>query len=209
MSIYEKLQKIQKLLVVPKDQKNKTMGYSYRNVESIFAMAKPLCEEVGIFLSISDRIERIDERCIYVFAVATAVDMETGEKWSVEGAARDALEKKGTNDAAQITGAASSYARKRALCGLFLIDDEVDVDSIESDAQGNNINNNITVDTQKRNNLISQLQTLCTGVGVDVNYFCQTIAKKNVLDMPYEWLEKAVSKFPETYIKFQEQMAQK
>lgn len=200
MSIYTKLQTVQKLLNVPKDKKNEFGGFTYRNVESIYKAAKPLCEEVGVFLSVTDRVERIDEKLIYVVAVAVAVDMETGEKWSVEGTARDALDKKGM-DAAQVTGTASSYARKRALCGLFLIDDEVDTDSLN-----NNItqeNNNITQESGKRQNLIAQLDVLCKGAGVDLNDFCQVVAKRAPSDMPHAWLEKAVETFPSLYSKYQ------
>ena len=193
MSIYSKLQTVQKLLNVPKDKLNEFGGFTYRNVESIYKAAKPLCEEVGIFLSMSDRVERVDERLIYVVAVATVIDMETGEKWSVEGTARDALDKKGM-DAAQVTGTASSYARKRALCGLFLIDDEVDTDSL---------NNDVTEESGKRDILLSQLGTLCQGAGVDINSFCQVLVKCGPQALSYDRLKKAVAEFPNMYAMYQ------
>lgn len=200
MSVYSKLQTVQKLLNVPKDKRNEFGGFTYRNVESIYKTAKPLCEEVGIFLSMSDRVERVDEKLIYVVAVATAIDMESGEKWSVEGTARDALDKKGM-DAAQVTGTASSYARKRALCGLFLIDDEVDTDSLNNNVtQGKH---DVTQESGKRDMLLAQLETLCKGAGVDVNDFCQVIAKREPKDMPHDWLDKAVKTFPSLYSKYQ------
>ena len=200
MSVYSKLQTVQKLLNVPKDKRNEFGGFTYRNVESIYKTAKPLCEEVGIFLSMSDRVERVDEKLIYVVAVATAIDMETGEKWSVEGTARDALDKKGM-DAAQVTGTASSYARKRALCGLFLIDDEVDTDSLNNNVTQEK--RDVTQESGKRDVLLAQLETLCKGAGVDINSFCQVIAKREPKDMPHDWLDKAVKTFPNLYSKYQ------
>ena len=117
------LQEIQKELKVPKNQFNKFGGYSYRNCEDILEAVKPLLG--NSVLTISDDIVEIGGR-VYVRATATFTD---GDKVTpITGFAREAENKKGM-DAAQITGAASSYARKYALNGLFLIDDTKDADS--------------------------------------------------------------------------------
>lgn len=109
----------------PKNQKNTFANYNYRSCEDILEAVKPLLEETASVL-LSDEIVLIGDR-YYVKATATFKD-SAGKETSVTAYAREALEKKG-NDAAQITGAASSYARKYALNGLFLIDDTKDADS--------------------------------------------------------------------------------
>jgi len=119
------LNKIQKELDVPKNQLNSFGGYKYRSCEDILSAVKPLLGEA--VLTISDEMVQVGER-YYVKATAT---LSLGEK-KIEATAfaREAETKKGMDDA-QITGAASSYARKYALNGLFAIDDEKDPDAQE------------------------------------------------------------------------------
>lgn len=126
-----KLQEIQKKLKAPKSQRNNFGNYNYRNCEDILEAVKPLLGDS--LLLISDEIVQLGER-YYVKATATFIDHEPSAKdvgkltTVVSAFARESLEKKGM-DAAQITGAASSYARKYALNGLFLIDDTKDADT--------------------------------------------------------------------------------
>lgn len=127
MGVYEKLAQVQGELNVPKENVNKFGGYNYRSCEDILEKAKPLCVSHGLLLTISDDIRMVSDR-IYVLATATVTDTESGEQVSVNGFAREPLDKKGS-DASQITGAASSYARKYALNGLFCIDDTKDADA--------------------------------------------------------------------------------
>lgn len=132
MGIYEKLINVQTELVAPKSRKNTFGKYSYRTCEDILSAVKPLLKKHGLSLTVSDDIQQIGER-FYVRATATLVDIETGKYGEGEGRievsafARESLDKKGMDDA-QITGAASSYARKYALNGLFCIDDSQDAD---------------------------------------------------------------------------------
>ena len=129
MSIYEKLLKIQTQLKVTKDQKNDFGGFKYRNAEKIFEEAKPLCEKHGCVLRATDEVVEVAGRP-YVKAVAELIDIEKeGEIYSVfsVGYARIPDSRKGMDDC-QITGSASSYARKYALCGLFCLDDNKDSD---------------------------------------------------------------------------------
>ncbi|KAK9679486.1 ERF superfamily [Popillia japonica] len=114
-------------LRAPKNQFNKFGGYSYRNCEDILEAVKPLCKEFNATLIICDDIVVNGDR-YYVKAKTTFTDCETGE--SIEGAAfaREEQDKKGM-DGSQITGSASSYARKYALNGLFCIDDVSDEDA--------------------------------------------------------------------------------
>jgi hypothetical protein len=116
---------IQSRLVAKKDKFNKFGGYSYRSAEGILESLKPLLKEQNCYLTISDRVEERGSR-YYVVATATLYNAD-GASVSATAEAREEETKKGM-DAAQITGSASSYARKYALCGLFAIDDGVDPD---------------------------------------------------------------------------------
>ena len=123
--MFEKLVNIQSKLKAPKSQLNKFGNYKYRNCEDILEALKPLLSETGLFLVINDDITLIGDR-FYVKATATVSDGTN--TISATAYAREAADKKGM-DASQVTGAASSYARKYALNGLFCIDDTEDADS--------------------------------------------------------------------------------
>jgi Trp operon repressor len=123
----EKLLKIQKELKAPKNQRNSFGGYNYRSCEDIFEAVKPLLDISGLVLVMSDAMEQIGDR-YYIKATATLYDVETSETMSNTAYAREEETKKGM-DGSQITGASSSYARKYALNGLFLIDDVKDSDT--------------------------------------------------------------------------------
>lgn len=120
----ENLNKIQKGLKAPKGQTNSFGNYRYRSCEDILEAVKPLLDK-GTTVTLSDEICLIGDR-YYIKAIATIKNGEQSE--SVTAYARESLDKKGM-DSAQITGAASSYARKYALNGLFLIDDTKDADT--------------------------------------------------------------------------------
>lgn len=117
---------IQNELKVPKNQKNTFGNYNYRSCEDILEAVKPLLFKHNCLLNISDDIVLIGER-IYVKATASLM-FSDGKHVSSCGFARESETKKGMDDA-QITGSASSYARKYALNGLFAIDDTKDSDS--------------------------------------------------------------------------------
>lgn len=123
----DKLIKVIEKLKAPKNQKNNFGGYKYRSCEDILEAVKPLLNKEGLRLKISDEICEIGDR-IYVKATATITDGENSE--SNTAFAREALTKKGM-DESQITGTASSYARKYALNGLLCIDDTKDADTDE------------------------------------------------------------------------------
>lgn len=124
---------VQAKLKAPKNQVNKFGGYKYRSCEDILEAVKPLLDECDATLTISDSIELIADR-VYVKATATFKAGEEVE--SVTAYAREPISKKGM-DEPQITGTASSYARKYALNGLFLIDDTKDPDTNEYTEQQN------------------------------------------------------------------------
>lgn len=126
MSINEKLTTIQKALKASKKEKNDFGGYMYRTIESIFEALKPLLEKEKVSLTLSDDIVQIGDR-YYIKATAKLFDSEGSVE--VSAYAREPLTKKGT-DESQITGAATTYARKYALTGMFLLDNsENDPDS--------------------------------------------------------------------------------
>lgn len=124
--LINKLNQIQANLRAPKGQFNKFGNYKYRSCEDILEAVKPLLKESGLILLIKDEIINLGDR-YYVKATCTLYD-EEGHSLSTEALAREAQTKKGM-DESQITGAASSYARKYALNGLFAIDDNKDADA--------------------------------------------------------------------------------
>jgi len=120
------LNKIQKELKAPKNQYNAFGKYKYRSCEDILEAIKPLLEDAT--LTINDEMVVIGER-YYIKATVTLT--EADKSISTTAYARESEEKKGM-DSAQITGATSSYARKYALNGLFLIDDTKDADTMDN-----------------------------------------------------------------------------
>lgn len=125
---------IQSELNAPKNQHNAFGNYSYRNVEDIQNALKPLLVNFGCKMSISDNIEFIGDR-VYLVATVTFID-SNGDITTNKSFAREGENRKGMTSE-QLTGSASSYARKYALGGLFLIDDQKDPDSTDNSDQGN------------------------------------------------------------------------
>ena len=122
------LRSIQCELKAPKGQYNSFGKYSYRSCEDILEAVKPLLDKYKATVYITDEVVSVGDR-IYVKATATFVDKD-GKEVSVSAFAREPVARKGM-DEAQVTGATSSYARKYALNGLFLIDDTKDADTDE------------------------------------------------------------------------------
>jgi hypothetical protein len=122
-SLHKKLAEIQQKLKAPKSQFNKFGNYAFRNQEDILEAVKPLLGDLTMI--ISDEIREIGGR-VYVQAVVTVSDGE--HSVSNSAFAREPDQKKGF-DESQLSGMASSYARKYALNGLFLIDDTRDADA--------------------------------------------------------------------------------
>ena len=129
-----KLSAVQQQLKAPKGQYNSFGNYNYRSAEDILEAVKPLLFEHGLVMTISDSIVHLGDR---YYIEATVTVQNATDSLQVTGMAREAKEKKGM-DAAQITGAASSYARKYALNGMFDIDDTKDADSNEHREQVKN-----------------------------------------------------------------------
>lgn len=135
VGVFGKLVKIQNELKAPKNQYNSFGKYHYRSCEDILEGLKPVLLKHNASLYIYDSLELIGER-YYVKATVTFVDVESGDKIVNTAYARESADKKGMDDS-QVTGATSSYARKYALNGLFLIDDTKDADMDEYQNQQN------------------------------------------------------------------------
>lgn len=132
LTLNERIVRVQSELKAPKSLYNSFGKYRYRSCENILEAVKPLCTKYGLLLMLTDEVEVIAHR-IYVKATATIMDAHNNYH-SVEAYAREDEVKKGM-DGSQITGTASSYARKYALNGLFCIDDTKDADATNDGTQ--------------------------------------------------------------------------
>jgi hypothetical protein len=131
----KQLQLIQSELKAPKGQRNTFGNYSYRSCEDILEALKPVLANHDATITLSDEIVLIGER-YYVKATAT-LTIQVGTKsqtFTTTAYAREAAMRKGM-DESQITGSASSYARKYALSGLFALDDTKDADTMDNRQQ--------------------------------------------------------------------------
>lgn len=128
-----KLIQIQSELKAPKGQFNSFGKYNYRSCEDILEAVKPLLAKYKVVMTITDEVVAVSDR-VYVRACATLSDAEGDESVSNVAWAREDADKKGM-DGSQLTGTASSYARKYCLNGLFLIDDTKDADIDEHRAE--------------------------------------------------------------------------
>lgn len=133
LNVWQKLNRVQVELKAPKSQWNIFGKYYYRSCEDILEGLKTLLEKYNVAILLSDSVEQVGER-YYLVAEAEFVDCETGESIKKYGRAREEENKKGM-DSSQITGSASSYARKYALNGLFAIDDTKDSDATNNGEQ--------------------------------------------------------------------------
>lgn len=136
-TIYAALLLIQQGVKAPKSEKG--YGYEYRTTDGILKIAKPLMAEAGVICTLSDESMQVGTR-YYVKATATLIDIATGDSISASGVAVEP-DKLASMAPPQITGTSSTYARKRALEGLFLLDNEKDVDSKEVQDAIQNVQN--------------------------------------------------------------------
>ena len=131
LTIQQKLTHIQSELKVPKNNFSEYGGYNFRNAEDILKAVKKHNLEHGLLLTLTDVPLFIEGR-FYIRATATLTDGK--ESISIDAYAREA-ESKSKMDDSQLTGSASSYARKYALQGLYLVDDGIDPDSMNQDEE--------------------------------------------------------------------------
>ena len=173
MSITEKLMRIQTEIKAPKNLYNSFGKYKYRNAEGICEAVKPFLQKEKCALTLEDEIVEVGGR-VYVRATATLTDCESDEDFTTTAYARESFEKKGMDDS-QITGTASSYARKYALNGLLLLDDtkDADTDEYKKQTDGKIEEAEDTKKTEEIGNMkisevkVNVLHKRCTDEGVD------------------------------------------
>lgn len=129
LNIKEKLAKIQEELDVPKKQWNKFGEFWFRSCEDILEASKPVCKKYNTCLTLQDELVELNGK-VYIKGIATLFDYDSDKEIVNCAYARESEIKKGM-DASQLTGTASSYARKYALNGLFCLDDTKDADTDE------------------------------------------------------------------------------
>ena len=168
MEFLEKLQHIQEELKAPKNLYNSFGKYKYRNAEGICEAVKPLLAEFKMVLTLSDEIVQVGER-YYIKATVTILDVESEKNIAVSAFARESLDKKGMDDS-QITGTASSYARKYALNGLFLLDDTKDADS---DEYHNQTSKPDKVDKKPATEQKQQIETISDDMYTELQALCK------------------------------------
>ena len=189
MNIHEKLLKVQTELKAPKNKHNTYGGYNYRSCEDILEAVKPLLKEVNATVILQDSITEHSGR-IYVMAMAYFVDVEHPEvpQICVTAYAREPLEKK-KMDESQITGTASSYARKYALNGLFLIDDVKDPDTDEYHKDVEHDLDKI-IDAKQ----LTAITMLLKEANVTEQKFCEVYGIPMLVDFPADKYNEAVKK---------------
>lgn len=165
LNVWQKLNRVQVELKAPKSQWNIFGKYYYRSCEDILEGLKTLLEKYNVAILLSDSVEQVGER-YYLVAEAEFVDCETGDSIKKYGRAREEETKKGM-DSSQITGSASSYARKYALNGLFAIDDTKDSDATNDGSQSNTQAQKSSNDYVINQNQLKRLYAIASGKGVN------------------------------------------
>lgn len=198
-NLIKSLSAIQSELKAPKSQYNSFGKYKYRNCEDILEAVKPLLKREGMIMTISDQVIDIEGR-FYVQAEVILYDKD-GESLSVTAWAREEENKKGM-DGSQVTGASSSYARKYALNGMFLIDDTKDADSTQGSepeqskpARGGRTTSKSTSGTQaKEENIMDKAVQYVKSAPNKTNAYNQIIKKygDQLTDKQKEGLKKFV-----------------
>lgn len=187
MGKISKLLKMQKKLVVPKGQYNSFGKYNYRSAEDIMVALKVVQEAENTVVIIDTDIETANG-WNYINATATLYDADDGEVIAVtHGKAREPEIKKGM-DESQITGTAASYAIKRALSGMFLIDDEKDADTLNNSDDYTKKDNTKTVMLKKLEYELSQND-------IDINDFAKILFKKKKDVLTEKQIEATLSNF--------------
>jgi hypothetical protein len=209
MNIYEKLSEIQNELKAPKGQYNSFGKYKYRSCEDILEAVKPICKKYKTTLVLSDEmivlggneygnkktiIEDNNETTtfetirFYIKATATLYDTEEEKSISNTAYAREEESKKGM-DGSQITGTASSYARKYALNGLFNIDDTKDADTDEYKKQTDQPEQPKTINATME----SSLREMIINLGISNEEVIDALKElkcKKLADLTYDKVEE-------------------
>lgn len=179
------LSQIQQKLKAPKGQFNKFGNFYYRSCEDILEAVKPVLKEFDMSVTLSDEIEVAGDR-VYVKATAS-LHHRSGVVAKTTAYAREPSSKKGMDDS-QITGTASSYARKYALNGLFAIDDTKDADTDEVKRQGDNAQ---TIDQET----VKSIKELCLNTNYTEEKFCVAMGIKNIEELTVQQVDDVMKRF--------------
>lgn len=219
MTAWEKLKVVQTKLNAPKNRTNTFGKYKYRSCEDILEAVKPLLSEVNASITLCDQIVNVGDR-YYVEASAYFHDCDDPDRFiGVDAYARETESRPGM-DPAQVTGAASSYARKYALGALLLIDDQKDPDTDEfkNEADAKEKKPEKAAKKQKQADDASDLDKYVTAAqvktlemlleraGVTVEKFNQIYNLTIISEMPVDKYDEAVKKL-ETAISVKEKGA--
>ncbi|MGF7002441.1 hypothetical protein M2149_000817 [Lachnospiraceae bacterium PFB1-21] len=197
MDLREKLSCIQQELKAPKDLFNSSGKYKYRNAESILEAFKPYEKKYEVLLVLNDEIVIVGDR-IYVKANATIMDLKSESTITASAFAREPLDKKGMDDS-QITGTASSYARKYALNGLLLLDDTKDADTDEYKNQTSGKNNEEDASNVSAGKAhIATLKKELERTGVTEQSFFGGLGISKWEDITMDVFKRAMDKFKKT-----------
>ena len=175
----KRLIEIQQRLKAPKGQRNSFGNYNYRSAEDILEAVKPLLAEQKVALILKDHIMLVDDR-FYICATASLYGEDGKEIIQTTASAREPIAKKGM-DESQITGMASSYARKYALNGLFCIDDTKDADTMDNRDSGSPAK---ITDKQKQD---------LVALGANIPELCKYFQVENVDDLSYVQARQAIN----------------
>ena len=170
MTLREKLSKIQQEMKAPKNLYNSFGKYNYRNAESILESFKPFEDKYNVFMVVYDDVVQVGER-IYIKAIAELLDCESDDSIKAHAYARESVEKKGMDDS-QITGTASSYARKYALNGLFLLDDTKDADTDEYKKQEKKGQEDSKAEAKRITVKRETIKSICKDHGLEPEMIC-------------------------------------
>ena len=182
---------IQSKLKATKGRWNSFGKYHYRSCEDILESVKPLCAEEGCILLIADEMVLVGER-YYIKATATLKTPDA--EFTTTGYARESDDKKGM-DASQITGTASSYARKYALNGLFCIDDNKDADTDEYQHENKSRQSKAkpaSKPVKSRAELEDEIKQLCLKKGKTIADVCNIAKVSSLADMNDERLQACI-----------------
>lgn len=219
MTAWEKLKVVQTKLNAPKNRTNTFGKYKYRSCEDILEAVKPLLAEVNASITLCDQIVNVGDR-YYVEASAYFHDCDDPDKFiGVDAYAREADGRPGM-DPAQVTGSASSYARKYALGALLLIDDQKDPDTDEfkneteakekkpekAARKPKQADDASDLDKYVTTAQVKTLEMLLERAGVTVDKFNQIYNLAIISEMPVDKYDEAVKKL-ETAISVKEKGA--
>ena len=185
MNIYEKLMAIQMEVKATKDLRNEFGKFNYRSAEMIYEAVKPVCMKHKAVLIVTDSVIECAGKS-YIRASATLIDTDDKGSISVDGLARIPESKKGMDDS-QLTGAASSYARKYAMGGLFCLDDNKDADALPPDNKWEEAQAKAQAMLRNQKRLDEQENWRLTNMGYEVKM--KTGEWKNLDEMELRWLQ--------------------